>query len=94
MVLLDIAMPGLNGRDVARTLRQANSDDGGRALHIIAVTAVQPGLEEPRAAPATFAVTAYNGLSEEDFSTLLLLQAKASGIELKSENVKVDDGLS
>ena len=35
-----------------------------------------------------------NGFTEEDFSTLLLLQAKASGIELKSENVKVDDGLS
>ncbi len=35
-----------------------------------------------------------NGLTEEDFSTLLLLQAKASGIELASENVKVSDGLS
>ncbi len=32
--------------------------------------------------------------TEEDFSTLLLQQAKASGIELKPENVSVGDGLS
>jgi 3-hydroxyisobutyrate dehydrogenase len=31
---------------------------------------------------------------DQDFSQLLLLQAKASGIELKSENVDVGDGLS
>jgi 3-hydroxyisobutyrate dehydrogenase-like beta-hydroxyacid dehydrogenase len=35
-----------------------------------------------------------HGLTEEDFSTLLLMQAKASGIELKPENVQVSDGLS
>jgi 3-hydroxyisobutyrate dehydrogenase-like beta-hydroxyacid dehydrogenase len=35
-----------------------------------------------------------NGMTEEDFSTLLLMQAKASGIELKPENVQVGDGLS
>ncbi len=34
------------------------------------------------------------GMTEEDFSTLLLMQAKASGIELKPENVQVGDGLS
>jgi 3-hydroxyisobutyrate dehydrogenase len=34
------------------------------------------------------------GMTEQDFSTLLLAQAKASGIELKPENVKVGDGLS
>ena len=34
-----------------------------------------------------------NGYTDEDFSTLLLLQAKASGIELKPENVDVGDGL-
>jgi len=31
---------------------------------------------------------------DQDFSQLLLLQAKASGIELKPENVEVGDGLS
>ena len=35
-----------------------------------------------------------HGMTEEDFSTLLLMQAKASGIELKPENVQVGDGLS
>ena len=35
-----------------------------------------------------------NGYADQDFSTLLLRQAKASGIELKPENVHVDDGLS
>ena len=34
-----------------------------------------------------------NGYTDQDFSTLLLLQAKASGIELKPENVEVGDGL-
>jgi 3-hydroxyisobutyrate dehydrogenase len=34
------------------------------------------------------------GMTEQDFSTLLLMQAKASGLELKPENVAVGDGLS
>ena len=35
-----------------------------------------------------------HGMTEQDFSTLLLMQAKASGIELEPENVAVGDGLS
>jgi 3-hydroxyisobutyrate dehydrogenase-like beta-hydroxyacid dehydrogenase len=35
-----------------------------------------------------------HGMTEQDFSTLLLMQAKASGIELEAENVAVGDGLS
>jgi 3-hydroxyisobutyrate dehydrogenase len=35
-----------------------------------------------------------HGYTDEDFSTLLLLQAKASGIELQPENIDVGDGLS
>jgi len=35
-----------------------------------------------------------NGYTDQDFATLLLLAGKASGMELKSENVKVGDGLS
>jgi 3-hydroxyisobutyrate dehydrogenase len=35
-----------------------------------------------------------HGMTEQDFSTLLLEQAKASGIELKPENMQVGDGLS
>jgi len=34
------------------------------------------------------------GYTEQDFSTLLLLQAKVSGMELEPENVPVNDGLS
>jgi 3-hydroxyisobutyrate dehydrogenase len=35
-----------------------------------------------------------HGMTEQDFSTLLVMQAKASGIELKPENKEVGDGLS
>jgi 3-hydroxyisobutyrate dehydrogenase len=35
-----------------------------------------------------------HGLSEEDFATLLVMQAKASGVRLEPENVPVGDGLS
>ena len=34
------------------------------------------------------------GMTEEDFSTLLVQQAQASGLKLKPENVAVGDGLS
>jgi 3-hydroxyisobutyrate dehydrogenase-like beta-hydroxyacid dehydrogenase len=33
------------------------------------------------------------GHTDDDFATLLLQQAEASGLVLKSENVAVDDGL-
>ena len=35
-----------------------------------------------------------NGYTDEDFAALLSLQAAASGLELKSENKQVSDGLS
>ena len=34
------------------------------------------------------------GMTERDFATLIVQQANASGVELKPENVPVDDGLS
>jgi 3-hydroxyisobutyrate dehydrogenase len=34
------------------------------------------------------------GFTDEDFATLLLLQARASGMTLEPEQAKVDDGLS
>ena len=34
------------------------------------------------------------GMTEQDFSTLILMQAKASDLTLKPENVQVSDGLS
>jgi len=33
------------------------------------------------------------GMDDEDFAKLIVMQARASGIELQSENVAVDDGL-
>ena len=35
-----------------------------------------------------------HGYTDQDFSTLLLLQAQASGMQLKPENVEISDGLS
>ena len=35
-----------------------------------------------------------HGMTEQDFATLRVMQAKASGIELSSENAQVGDGLS
>jgi hypothetical protein len=35
-----------------------------------------------------------NGMTERDFATLLLQQARAAGIELEPENVPVSDGLA
>ena len=35
-----------------------------------------------------------NGMTEQDFATLLLQQARASGMELEPENVPVSDGLA
>ncbi|TAK43193.1 MAG: NAD(P)-dependent oxidoreductase [Betaproteobacteria bacterium] len=35
-----------------------------------------------------------HGMTEKDFSELLVLQARASGLELQPENVEVGDGLS
>ena len=35
-----------------------------------------------------------SGMTEQDFATLLVQQARASGIELKPENVPVSDGLA
>jgi 3-hydroxyisobutyrate dehydrogenase-like beta-hydroxyacid dehydrogenase len=35
-----------------------------------------------------------NGFVDQDFSTLVMMQAKASGLELAPENVPVSDGLS
>jgi 3-hydroxyisobutyrate dehydrogenase len=35
-----------------------------------------------------------HGMTAEDFATLLVMQARASGLQLKPENVAVNDGLS
>ena len=35
-----------------------------------------------------------HGMGEEDFAKLIVLPARASGLELEPENIAVDDGLS
>jgi hypothetical protein len=35
-----------------------------------------------------------HGMADKDFSQLLLVEARASGVELAPENVPMDDGLS
>jgi 3-hydroxyisobutyrate dehydrogenase-like beta-hydroxyacid dehydrogenase len=53
------------------------------------------GVPMPVAALAAELVTSVIGAghADEDFATLLLEQARRSGIELTSEDVEVDDGL-
>jgi 3-hydroxyisobutyrate dehydrogenase-like beta-hydroxyacid dehydrogenase len=50
----------------------------------------------PLAAAAREAIQSLigNGYSEEDFARLITLQARNSGLDLRPENVPVDDGLS
>jgi len=61
-------LPGLDGRAVARALREVHPD---RPPAVIAVTAVQPGLEGPSGSPHSFAVTSSAGFREEDTLALL-----------------------
>jgi len=70
LVLLDIALPGIDGREVASALRQSQD---GRELPIVAVTALQPGVESIASNPRTFAVSSSSGFSEEEI--LLLVKA-------------------
>ena len=46
------------------------------------------------AAAAAVQATVSTGRIDEDFAVLLDLQARGSGLELKPEDVEVDDGLS
>jgi hypothetical protein len=50
----------------------------------------------PLAAAAREAIQSLigNGYSDEDFARLITVQARNSGLELRPENVAVDDGLS
>jgi CheY-like chemotaxis protein len=70
VVVLDMAMPGINGWDLAQMLR---GNDTAKPPALIAVTALQPGLEGQLATPRLFAVTSSTGFGEED--TLQLIRA-------------------
>jgi len=68
VILLDIALPGLDGRSIARTVREKHSPS---TCAIVAVTALQPGLEGSAMTPRTFAVTSSTGFSEEEILNLI-----------------------
>ncbi|MGQ9554933.1 MAG: ATP-binding protein [Anaerolineae bacterium] len=70
LVFLDIALPDMDGRKVARMLRHAH---GLAEIHLVAVTALQPGLEDTGDSPRSFAVESRSGFSEEE--TLLLIKS-------------------
>lgn len=67
-VLLDIYLPGMSGLEAARILhdrRAQTQGDGPLRPRLIAVTALQPGLEGPSSAPSSFTVTSSTGIAEE-----------------------------
>jgi signal transduction histidine kinase/CheY-like chemotaxis protein len=70
VVLLDLALPDMSGRDLARQIRERYP---ARPPGIVAVTAMQPGLEGPALNPRSFAITLSSGFTEEE--TIGLIQA-------------------
>ena len=74
-VLLDISLPGMDGRSVASAIRTQISPQ----LPIIALTARRPGSEGAARVPRAFSVTSYTGLSESD--TLGLIKACLSQLK-------------
>lgn len=68
VILLDIGLPGLDGRSLARSLRRETARED---LTIVAVTGLQPGLEGAVALPQTFSVTSVRGFAEEETLALI-----------------------
>lgn len=65
VVLLDLALPGLSGYQVARALREDAARCESPAPRIVAVTATQPGLEEHSMGPTAFAVSLAGEMTQE-----------------------------
>jgi len=63
VVLLDMALPGLEGDAVARALRAPG--DAGRRPRIIAITATRPDQGDSGAFARSFTVTLHTGFTEE-----------------------------
>ncbi|MHB0877337.1 MAG: response regulator [Anaerolineae bacterium] len=68
LVLVDIGLPDLNGRTVARLMRECPA---GKSSVLVAVTALQPGSDVAAAVPRSFAVTSYAGIGEESALALI-----------------------
>jgi signal transduction histidine kinase/CheY-like chemotaxis protein len=67
VVLVDIALPGLDGRELAQLLRRKL----GQGTAIVAVTALQPEAVEASGSFHTFCVTSRAGFSEEETVSLI-----------------------
>ncbi len=68
LLLLDIALPGSDGRTVAQVLR---GDAHTAQVPIVAVSASPPGSENVQGRPCTFAVTRYGGFNEDELLSLI-----------------------
>ena len=75
-LLLDIALPDLDGRSLARLVRDA---DGERVKRILAVSGLQPGEDRDQLLATGFSLSKRSGLREMDL--LALLRSTLSIIE-------------
>lgn len=69
VVLLDMALPGLEGNAVARALRPSMSES--RRPRIIAITATRPDQGDAGAFARSFTVTSHQGFTEEQVLRLI-----------------------
>ena len=69
VVLLDMALPGLEGEAVARALHLAGA--GRRRPRIVAITATRPDRGDSGAFARSFTVTSHAGLTEEQVLALI-----------------------
>lgn len=88
VVLLDVALPGMNGHAVAERIRQ---DEAYGRPSVIAVTAQRPEAELRGLAARSFCVSSALGLSEED--NLVLLRACLSQLRTGYPPVEPSEAL-
>jgi signal transduction histidine kinase/CheY-like chemotaxis protein len=68
LLLLDIALPGLDGRSMAKAV---HNDSRAAPMPIVALSASPPGPDTGRHRPCTFALTRGGGLSEDEVLDLI-----------------------
>lgn len=68
LLLLDVALPGRDGRTIAQMVRQGNS---ATSVPIIAVSGLLPGEEGHQRRPSSFSITRRGGFSEAEVLELI-----------------------